>query len=152
MVASTAEQWFCEDHPDQLMGHDGCHGVGILDEARVPILLNRIRLLKQEAREAGLARDDMVAQMRVAAARAFEIADEAMFELLLAHGVLHGNGVDSTVIGFTNEDAAEVMSLADASGAMRDAFDWLKDRGYVVLDRDGEGEFVSVIRRPGEDC
>lgn len=83
--------------------------------------------------------------------RAFEIADEAMFELLLAHGALHGNGVDSTVIGFTDEAAAEVMSLAEASEAMRGAFEWLKDRGYVELDRDGNGEFISVIRRPGED-
>ena len=83
--------------------------------------------------------------------RAFEIADEAMFELLLAHGMLHGNGVDSTVIGFTDEASAEVMTLAEASAAMREAFEWLHPRGYVELDRDGEGEFVSVIRRPGED-
>lgn len=85
-------------------------------------------------------------------ARAFEIADEAMFEMLLAHGALHGDGVDSTVIGFTDEAAAEVMSLAEASDAMREAFEWLQPRGYVELDRDGEGEVVSVIRRPGEDC
>lgn len=84
--------------------------------------------------------------------RAFEIADQAMFELLLSEGALHGNGADSTVIGFTNEKSTEVMALAEASEAMREAFDWLKDRGYVELDRDGNGEFVSVIRRPGEDA
>jgi hypothetical protein len=33
---------------------------------------------------------------------------------------------------------------------MQDAFDWLKERGYVELGVDGDGEFAQVVRRPGE--
>jgi hypothetical protein len=85
-------------------------------------------------------------------ARAFAIADEAMFELLLSEGVPGDNPAsDATCIGFTNEASQEVRSLCDASTAMREAFDWLRPRGYVQLGTDTEGEFINVIRRPGED-
>lgn len=85
------------------------------------------------------------------ACRAEAIADEAMFELLLAHGVLGGAGVDATEIGFTGDACTEVKTLAEASQACRDAFDWLKERGYVELGSDSDGDYVSVLRRPGED-
>jgi len=84
--------------------------------------------------------------------RAFAIADEAMYELLLSEGIaIDGNPSDATAIGFTNEACQEVKKLAEASPALREAFDWLKERGYVELGSDAEGEFVQVVRRPGED-
>jgi len=83
-------------------------------------------------------------------ARAFEIADEAMFELLLSEGAL-SDGIDSTVIGFVDESCNEVPKLEQACLAIREAFDWLRPRGYVELGKDQDGEFINVIRRPGEE-
>lgn len=83
--------------------------------------------------------------------RAFEIADEAMFELLVSEGA-PDDAIDVTVIGLCDEHAHEVTSLAEASAAMREAFEWLQPRGYVELGTDGQGEFIDVVRRPGEDA
>lgn len=44
-------KWYCEEHLDKDMGHDGCSGAGVLESARVPLLTLRNRLLKQELRE-----------------------------------------------------------------------------------------------------
>ena len=80
--------------------------------------------------------------------RAFEIADEAMFELICAHGVQQdSNGL---AWGLTGEDCVEVKSLAEASCAIRDAYEWLEPRGYIELLSDAEGEYIAVLRRPGE--
>lgn len=84
--------------------------------------------------------------------RAFEIADEAMFELLISEGVPGDSPAsDATCIGFTDESCQEVTKLAQASPAMREAFEWLAPRGYVGLGIDSEGEHIVVVRRPGED-
>lgn len=86
-------------------------------------------------------------------ARAFAIADEAMYELLLTEGVPHdAPACDATCIGFADEGCQEVASLGDASTAMRDAFEWCRQRGYVELGSDEAGEYVQVVRRPGEDA
>ncbi len=83
-------------------------------------------------------------------ARAFQIADEAMFELLVSEGVPYDSPAqDATCIGFTDEGCQEVCALADASAAMREAFEWLQPRGYVEIANDKDGEFVRVLRRPG---
>jgi hypothetical protein len=34
---------------------------------------------------------------------------------------------------------------------MREAFEWLQPRGYVELGKDADGEFINVVRRPGEE-
>lgn len=91
-------------------------------------------------------RDTEVPEVR----RAFEIADETMFSLLITEGV-PDDAIDTTVIGLCNEQCQEVTSLAEASAAMREAYEWLEPRGYVELGSDGNGEFINVIRRPGED-
>lgn len=84
-------------------------------------------------------------------ARAFEIADEAMYELLLTEGA-PDDVIDTTVIGLRDGRGQEVGSLAKASDAMREAYEWLQLRGYVELAADADGEYVSVLRRPGEDA
>ncbi len=81
--------------------------------------------------------------------RAFAIADEAMFELLFSEGCI--DSIDDVVIGLCDEKCQEVSSLADASTAMQEAFDWLRQRGYVELGTDKDGEFINVIRRLGDD-
>jgi hypothetical protein len=84
-------------------------------------------------------------------ARAFAIADEAMFELLLSEGVLGEGGTDATEIGLADEYSLEVDELSKASPALREAFEWLQPRGYVELGQDEHGEYINVIRRPGEE-
>jgi hypothetical protein len=64
----AAHDWYCERHPEQPMGHGGCRGAGIPECARIHVLLNQIRLLKQEIREAGMVRDEMAFAARRAAA------------------------------------------------------------------------------------
>jgi hypothetical protein len=82
-------------------------------------------------------------------ARALAIADRSMFERLDTEAVAHDDF--RTVLGLTDEDQQEVARLADASQAMQEAVAWLIERGYVEMAEDTSGEYVNVIRRPGED-
>ena len=45
----------------------------------------------------------------------------------------------------------EVASLPEASDAMQEAVAWLMERGYVEMAEDPSGQYVNVLRRPGED-
>lgn len=84
-------------------------------------------------------------------ARAFHIADTAMYELLVSEGVPYDSpATDATAFGLTDEACQEVTRLAETSPALREAFEWLKARGYVELASDDAGEFITVLRRPGE--
>jgi len=56
--------WYCEDHPEHLMGHDGCNGMGIIESARIPMFVALLKSARQHAREAEQFRDDVVAQVR----------------------------------------------------------------------------------------
>ena len=56
-----------------------------------------------------------------------------------------------TVLGLTNEAQQEVASLPEASEAMQEAVAWLMERGYVEMAEDPSGQYVNVLRRPGED-
>lgn len=81
--------------------------------------------------------------------RALRIADSSMFSLLETETVAHDEY--HTVLGLTNEEQQEVASLAEASEAMQEAVAWLIERGYVEMAEDPSGEYVNVLRRPGED-
>ncbi|MGE0370818.1 MAG: hypothetical protein AB7Q01_02900 [Gammaproteobacteria bacterium] len=72
-------------------------------------------------------------------ARAFEIADQAMAELLLAHCV-HGDA--EGLLGLCDENGGEVRTLVKADPAIREAFEWLSLRGQARLERDGCGECI----------
>lgn len=78
--------------------------------------------------------------------RAFKIADEAMFEMLKAHCVAG----DETQFGLVDDGQQEVRSLAEASDPIQEAVEWLKTRGFVAVESDANGEFISVLKRPGE--
>jgi len=82
-------------------------------------------------------------------ARAFQLADEFTFELLQSECVAHDE--HRLVLGLCNEVGIEVSSMAEASEAIREAFDWLQLRGYVESMTDACGECIVVRRRPGED-
>lgn len=80
------------------------------------------------------------------------IADQAMYELLLSEGVPYDSpATDATAFGLTDEGCQEVTALDKASPALREGFEWLRDRGYVELASDQAGEFITVLRRPGEE-
>lgn len=70
--------------------------------------------------------------------RAFEIADKAMFELL-----------ESELYKYTGRFTFPPRA-AHGHDEAREAFDWLQPRGYVELAKDKDGEFIKVLRRPGE--
>jgi hypothetical protein len=83
-------------------------------------------------------------------ARAFEIADEAMMELLRGHGLPH----DDNRIGLVRdadppERPSPVFHLADADPALIEAFDWLSKRGLAQLEADEFGEFI-VLSPPAQ--
>lgn len=60
------EAWYCEVHPEYLMGHDGCGGAGVLGIARIGQLVRQRDWAEQRAREAYAFRDDVVAQIKLA--------------------------------------------------------------------------------------
>jgi hypothetical protein len=70
IAADDNDAWFCEEHPQHLMGHDGCTGAGVPQSARILILLNMLRLSEQRVREANRMRDEMASHARTAAALA----------------------------------------------------------------------------------
>lgn len=82
--------------------------------------------------------------------RALDIADRAMFSLLESEAVAHDDF--RTVLGLTNEAQQEVACLAEASEALQEAVAWLLERGYVEMAEDPSGQYVNVVRRPGEDA
>lgn len=43
--------WYCEDHPDKEMGHDGCTHAGIPECARMDMLILHRRNALQELKE-----------------------------------------------------------------------------------------------------
>lgn len=81
--------------------------------------------------------------------RAFEIADQAMFELLNSECIPQDDR--RSVFGLVSESYTEVRSLAEASDAIREAVEWLEPRGFVKVSKDEAGEYIDVLRRPGDD-
>ncbi|TAL65833.1 MAG: hypothetical protein EPN79_11830 [Burkholderiaceae bacterium] len=89
--------------------------------------------------------------------RAFEIADEAMFELLLCHCLAAHERhallglVEKSVLGLVDESGVETRTLAQADPAIVESFNWLCARGYVEIGRDNHGEHIVVLHRLGEE-
>lgn len=52
--------WYCEEHPQHLMGHHGCTGAGIIESARIPMFVALLKTARQEAREAEQFRDHSI--------------------------------------------------------------------------------------------
>ena len=86
-------------------------------------------------------------------ARAFDIADEAMFELICSERVTQDTSETPdgyTAWGLVDDAGCEVKTLAEAGEALHEAYDWLKPRGIVELCTDDSGEYIAVVRRPWE--
>lgn len=84
-----------------------------------------------------------------AVTRAFAIADVHMFELMQSHCVPCDE--HRLTLGLIDEGGLEVRTLTEADPSVVEAFEWLKDRGYVELGADAHGEHILVLRRPGEE-
>lgn len=77
--------------------------------------------------------------------RAFEIADEAMVELLIGHGVPSGSlDQDPLRVLAVKSDSAPATSLEEAEPAIKEAFQWLSDRGFASLSRTGPNLWIEV--------
>jgi hypothetical protein len=73
-------------------------------------------------------------------ALAFCIADEAMLELLKAHGV----PIEPDLYGLVDESGNEVVALDAADPAIEEAFEWLALRGLAELVMDKKGAAVRL--------
>jgi hypothetical protein len=73
-------------------------------------------------------------------ARAFEIADESMVELLNCHAVR----ADSLtpIFGLSDENGVEVATIDEADRGIREAFEWLQLRGLAELIEDEAGACI----------
>ena len=53
-------EWYCENHPESLMGHDGCEGAGVPEQARNEMLVIQRRNALQKYREMKFLYEDMI--------------------------------------------------------------------------------------------
>lgn len=77
-------------------------------------------------------------------ARAFEIADESMLELIAAHAV----SIKPCLYGLVDENGHEVTTLGVADSAIQEAFEWLALRGIAELVTDERGEIIKMATDP----
>lgn len=83
-----------------------------------------------------------VAEVQAEAARAIEIADEAMLVQLRSYGWKRRNEA-------SEEQYLFPPSLdSDVGQEVREAVEWLQPRGYLEPGNDERGEFVKVLRKP----
>lgn len=77
------------------------------------------------------------------AAEAYRIADEAMYVQLRSHG---------WSVGWTEGECYRYPPSCDSAVGeeVTEAVEWLLPRGYLEQGRDEHGEFIRVLRRPGE--
>ncbi|POR54531.1 hypothetical protein B0G62_102139 [Paraburkholderia eburnea] len=73
-------------------------------------------------------------------ARAFEIADQSMVELLNCHAVRHD--ALTPIFGLSDENGIEVEAIDEADQGIRDAFEWLHLRGLADLIEDAAGTCI----------
>lgn len=74
------------------------------------------------------------------AARAIEIADQSMIELLLSHAVR--SDALTPAFGLSTEDGTEVETLEEADPAIQEAFEWLQSRGMAELLEEAGGTCI----------
>jgi hypothetical protein len=81
-------------------------------------------------------------------ARAVEIADEAMTELLMAHTLrADEHGVTRALV---DADCEEVATLAEADSAAIKAVRWLSERGLCEVVESPHGATVILLAEIGE--
>lgn len=54
------EEWVCDDHPTEEMGHDGCNGGGVLKEAQMWVMIIQRRNALQELKECKVFYEDII--------------------------------------------------------------------------------------------
>lgn len=76
--------------------------------------------------------------------RAVAIADECMRAVVECEGVGLPRSRDSRY-GLTDENQREVRSIEDASASLREAFEYLRDRGLALLTSDRRGDVIEIL-------
>lgn len=76
--------------------------------------------------------------------RAVSIADDCMTDQLASYGV----PIDAATMlyGMADDSGHEVRTLAEAGACMREASQWLIDRGLAVLETEGDGNQVVRVK------
>ncbi|TXI07683.1 MAG: hypothetical protein E6Q76_08195 [Rhizobium sp.] len=84
--------------------------------------------------------------------RAVEIADEAMYELLLSSAIHIGEDPAGTCasisLALVDEHGSEVVLLEAASPAILESYSWLQKRGAAEINSDAEGQFITLRGPP----
>jgi hypothetical protein len=80
-------------------------------------------------------------------ARAYAIADRAMFEQLRDH--CFKEKPDRWILTSWAASTLGVKTFAEAKPQIQQAFAWLQPRGFVELASDSAGEFIRMLREPG---
>jgi BMFP domain-containing protein YqiC len=111
-----AGKWYCENHPLELMGHDGCRGGGILGCARVSQAENRLRLAEQAERESHRCFGDLLMQARQRCAKLESQVAARESEVLALREALEDIGGDWT----PDPDALE-LCITEMQEAAREA-------------------------------
>lgn len=76
--------------------------------------------------------------------RAVAIADECMRSDVECHGV----PIRNRTYGLSDDKGAEVKTLGQAGALLREAFQWLLDRGLAHLESDEAGEVIVLTPLP----
>ena len=81
--------------------------------------------------------------------RAFQIADQAMLDLVLCHGIPDesvSQGSTGTV-GLVDQGSCEVATLEEADPAVQEAYEWLHSRGLaeIISGPDGEAIYLKQV-------
>lgn len=100
---------------------------------REEILSSVRRLLGVVPQSAGKTSDAQTA-------RAIEIADQSMVELLLSHAVRFD--ALTPAFGLSAEDGTEVETLEEADPAIQEAFEWLQSRSMAELLEEASGACI----------
>lgn len=79
-------------------------------------------------------------------ARAFEIADDQMHELLESNCINVTELGGPTTFSLCNFDCQHVRNLDDACESIKSAFEWLRSRGQAELVTGGSSEFIRLTQ------
>lgn len=110
--------------------------------------VSRTPTLDKMERELHDAIDRLIEQQPVVR-RAFALADRHCMEVIVSDCIpIDAGPSEAQKFALVSERYGEVHKLADASADVREAVDWLRERGCVEMASDEYGEYVQVLRRP----
>lgn len=82
-------------------------------------------------------------------ARAFQIADQSMIDLLLCHGIPFDRSVTEITggaVALCDSNSVEVTTLREADPAIAEAYEWLRMRGRAELIENCRGSGYILLK------